>query len=106
MAFSIMAAMPSAFWFPGNSPSEWLNDLVQNRPLSESLAEQLGYYSEMIAANDHLMRRNSTQMKIGIWLAWGGMTAGGVLAISVLAWNDGLVRSLFLPMSPELSPQS
>jgi hypothetical protein len=96
MAFANLAAMPSKFWFAGNSPAGWLEDVRAQRPLRASLAEQLVHYADMIADNDKLMRRNGTQMKVAVWIAWSGLAIGGMAAIILFAWNDGIGRWLGL----------
>jgi len=58
MAFANFSAMPAVFWFAGNTPESWLEDVRKKQSLQASLAQQLAHYSDMIADNDRLMRRN------------------------------------------------
>jgi hypothetical protein len=81
MALANLSAMPANFWYVGNSPTQWIDDVRSKRPLRDSLAEQLVHYSEMIADNDKLMRRNNKQMLGAIWTAWAALTIGGTIVI-------------------------
>ena len=85
MALANLSAMPAGFWYVGNSPKQWLDDIEAKRPLSESLSQQLAHYDEMIEANDRLMRRNNKQMLWAMWMAWGALAIGGVVAVALIA---------------------
>jgi hypothetical protein len=85
MALANLAAMPADFWYAGNSPSQWLEDITAKRSLAASLAEQAGHYAEMIEINDRLMRRNNKQMLAALWTAWGALLIGGLASVIVLA---------------------
>ncbi len=76
--FANLSSMPAEFWYPGNDPKQWLDDVSTGKPLTRSLAEQAAHYSEMIGKNDRLMRRNSRQMRTAVWLCWGSLVAGSV----------------------------
>lgn len=85
MAFANFSAMPAVFWFAGNSPERWNDDVHSKQSLQVSLAQQLSHYSDMIADNDRLMRRNSRQMLAAIWIAWGTLVTASTVAIYLIA---------------------
>lgn len=84
MFFAILSAMPSHFWFIGNSPELWRKDLVAGTPLKHSLAQQAAHYAEMISANDKIMVRNAKQMAASVWIAWGSLLFGSLFSALVL----------------------
>lgn len=87
---AILAAMPGQFWYAGNTPSEWVSDVLDEKPLAASLAEMAEYYSDQISSNKSILDRNGKQMRAAVWIAWGGLVGGAILMILVL-----LVPALF-----------
>lgn len=84
MFFAIKAAMPAQFWFAGNSPEQWLNDVKIGLTLKASKAQQASHYAEMIAYNNDLMARNNKQMSVAVWIAWWVLLGGGAIAVLAL----------------------
>lgn len=82
---AVKSAMPSEFYFVGNSPREWVEDVKNKKPLKESLAEQAQHYAENIEANSQILGANVKQMRDAIWLAWGSLIVGALLVTIVLA---------------------
>lgn len=85
MFFANLSAMPARFWFVGNTPKQWEQDLKDHTPITNSLAQQIQHYEDMIAANNQLMRRNSKQMLAAIWFSWSGLVIWGTGGIYLLA---------------------
>lgn len=80
-----MTAMPADFWYPGNSPAQWVNDIREKKVFLTCLAEQAQHYAEQIDDNKKLLDRNGKGMQRAVWLAWGVLMLGAALsAISVL----------------------
>lgn len=83
MYLAISSARPSRFWFTGSSPSDWINDIQQGKPLHQSLAEQADHYAGMIDEIDEIMRVNGKRMIWSIWTCWTSLVIGGLLAALV-----------------------
>lgn len=86
MSFSIWAASPTFFWYVGNTPAQWVQDVEAKKPLTLSLAEQCEFYANNIAKNDSCMEICDNRLKVSLGIAWCSLTFGGALAGSWLAY--------------------
>jgi hypothetical protein len=80
MRFAMRSAMPTKFWYVGNSPDQWLSDVQENKTWTRSCAEQAASYADMIADNSKLLKENSASMRTAIWICWSTLTTGAVLS--------------------------
>jgi hypothetical protein len=78
MFFAMRTAMPAGFWYVGNNPSEWVQDIQGGKTWEMSCAEQAAHYAEMIAENNAMMSRNGTRMRVAVWTCWATLVAGAV----------------------------
>ncbi|MFK5596163.1 hypothetical protein ACFZ8E_04040 [Methylobacterium sp. HMF5984] len=77
-----MAAMPDDFYYVGNSPSNWIEDIQDGRRLHRSLAEGVALDVRSIDRNTDTIDRCSKFIKRAVWIAWGSL-AGGALGMIV-----------------------
>jgi hypothetical protein len=86
MAFAIAAAMPTQFWFVGNTPAQWVDDVVNRLPYKTSISQQLSHYANMIERNNLCMARCDARLKWSLGIAWASLAFGAVAAISWLTF--------------------
>jgi hypothetical protein len=84
MFFAIRSAQPANFEFFGNDPENWASDVQSGKALLDALSEQATHYSTMIQKNGDIMKKNASQMRFAIWIAWAGLAVGGIVAVGVL----------------------
>lgn len=89
MALAIRAAKPTDFWFAGNTPTAWAEDVRDGKSFERSLAEQAAWYAEMITDNAECSARADRLLLAAMRTAWtslalGAFAAGAVLGVPVL----------------------
>ncbi len=83
MLLAVLSARPVKFWYVGNRPSEWIEDIRSKMTTQQALAQQAHHYDEMIAENMLALRANGRLMLGAIGLAWGSLLVAGIWAAAL-----------------------
>jgi hypothetical protein len=81
MWVSIRAAMPTRFWFVGNSPEMWIADIKAKKPFSKSLGEMAAFYSSMIADNRECMLLSNARLNLAMQIVLMSLVGGGFFIV-------------------------
>jgi hypothetical protein len=98
MAFAIAAAMPTQFWFAGNTPAQWVDDVLKRLPYKTAISQQLSHYANMIERNNLCLARCDERLKWSLGIAWVSLTLGAVAAISWITFvlsKTGILAAKF-----------
>lgn len=83
MVLAIKAAKPTRFWYVGNTPAGWVQDVEAGKTLQQSLAEQCSHYASMISDNDECMAKADKHLLLAMRISWASLAGGGALAGAV-----------------------
>lgn len=84
---AVRSAMPGTFYYTGNIPSKWIEDIAKQKTFRKSLAEQAAHYDEEINKNSKILECNGKQMQRAIWWAFRTLGVGaGITIIFLLFW--------------------
>lgn len=75
------AAMPDAFSYVGNTPDNWLDDIIEGKVLARSKAELLADTARCIARNGDVLDKCAKYVARAVWTAWGSLILGAVGAV-------------------------
>lgn len=81
---AILSARPVTFWYAGNEPSNWAEDVKNCRPYHECLMELAPILEERIVKNHVTLKKNSRLMHFALWIAFGGILLGLLLFFVIL----------------------
>jgi hypothetical protein len=76
----IFAMLPISFDIPGNEPSNWYDDIDQNRDLKDAIGEQLDCFDEAIRENNRRVAKNARLFKAGALIGISAPLLGIVVA--------------------------
>lgn len=80
MRYASWAFSPSPFHYVGNTPSQWVDDIVEGKAFRESLAEQAGHYDQSISDNLETLGQQGRYVRRALATCWWSLVAGGVFA--------------------------
>lgn len=84
IALASLTAKPVSFCYPGNSPGEWVADILSAKGYNYALAETAAHYDDFIHENKITLDRNATMMAVAIWTAWLSLLFGSVFAATTM----------------------
>ena len=85
MGLASFSARPTDFFYCGNAPSQWKEDIRKNFSISQSIASQIVNYDDQIMFNRNILINNSRCMNLAIVISWGSVAGGAVYAAIGLA---------------------
>lgn len=88
LAHAVHTARPVRFEYPGNSPSEWVQDVAAKKPIIESMREQAGHYAVMIEANNRTLESNCKWLRRSQMIALAVLTVSGFAFLGYFAVRD------------------
>jgi|SRR5579862_494873 len=86
---AILAASPTRFWYVGNSPARWLQDIKEGKSLENSLSEMASFYSSMIDDNTECMALSNSRLTLAMTIAWTALCVGGMMIVA--GWEAGVL---------------
>ena len=84
--FCVSAIWPARFRVPGNTPRNWWEDGVEERPLAECLRRESENYDDDIKSNRALLARDARRLRLGAWSGCAAPVIGLAVWAGAAAW--------------------